>query len=248
MFRAANYPQMLAKRAEALRNRLNAEEKCNLARDMGASLDQPNLRDVERMLAEEIIQKLVEDEVIAVRAAIAEAVAGSPHLPGQIAKKLAADISEVAIPVLELSPVLEEKVLEDVINSGIPDKINAIAGRDFVSENLCRRIVASGRKGAVVRLLNNPGADITDHTMVTIVRVYGDDSHVEEAVIARGDLPESVIESLQKLTEAHVGAFIQRYFNLPEHMVDIEKGRQLLERKEDRRDNSSWWDSHRGAV
>lgn len=248
MFHAANYPKALAKRAEALRARLNADEKCALARDMGCSLDQPDLSQTERLLAEEIILKLVEDEIITVRAAIAEAVAGSPHLPGRIAKKLAEDISEVAIPVLELSPVLEEKVLEDVMKSGIPDKISAIARREIVSENICRRIVASGRKGAVVHLLKNPGANISNQTMITIVRVYGDDQRVEQAVIDRGDLPEEVLNALRKLTEAHVSAFVQRYFNLPEHMLDIEKGRVLLSRKSDRRDNSGWWDNKKGVV
>ena len=153
MFRAANYPKALAKRAEALRERMNADEKTALAHDMGASLSQPNLSDTERVLAEQIIMKLVEDEVITVRAAIAESVAGSPHLPGPIAKKLAEDISEVAIPILELSPVLEEKILENIINSGISDKICAVARRELVSENICRRIVASGKKSAVVHLL-----------------------------------------------------------------------------------------------
>ncbi len=248
MFRAANYPKALAKRAEALRERLNIEQKCALAHDMGCALDQPNISDTERILAEDIIMKLVDDEIIAVRTAISEAVAGSPHLPGRIAKKLAQDISEVAIPVLELSPVLEEKILEEIINSGIPDKIRAVAGRELVSENICRRIVASGRKGAVVRMLKNPGAEITDNTMVTIVRVYGDDQKVEQAVFDRGALSEDVLDALRNLAEAHVSAFIQRYFNLPEHMVDIEKGRKLMENQDERRESSGWWDNKKGAV
>ncbi|SCA56396.1 hypothetical protein MTBPR1_20244 [Candidatus Terasakiella magnetica] len=248
MFSSNKTATTLANRAQALRDRMDAKEKCALARDMGQALDQENLNDTQRTLAEDIISKLVEDEMVQVRAAIAEAVAGSPHLPGRIARKLAEDIAEVSIPVLALSPALEEKLLDDVINSGVAEKITAIAGRDNVSAHICCQIVASGRKGAVVRLLNNPGADISDHTMVTIVRVYGDDKKIEQAVFDRGELSNEVMETLRDLSEAHVSAFIQRYFNLPEHMVDVDRGRNLLERNQNDRRNSNWWDSKQGVL
>jgi len=240
--------QNLAKRASALRQRMDASERSALAQDIGVVYNQSELSISERSLAEIIIKKLVEDKIIAVRVAIAEAVSGSPHLPGTIARKLAQDIAEVAIPVLELSPTMEEHFLEEIINKGIPEKVRAIAGRECVSSNLCRRIVASGQKPAVERLLNNPGAEITDYTLVTIVRIYGEDQKIEQAVLNRSDLPESVLDSLRLLTEAHVKAFIQRYFNLPEHIVDVKRGKDLLDRNTSERRTSNWWDSKSGAV
>jgi len=251
MFRTSPTTQTLSKRAAALRARMNEKHRIDLARDMGTALNEPNLSETERAIAQEIVAKLVEDEITSVRAAIAEAVAGSPHLPGTIAKKLAQDIAEVAIPILSLSPVLKEKVLEDIIESGAADKIRAIAGREIVSPNICRRIVASGKKGAVIRLLENPGASLTNQTMVTIVRVYGDDQNVEKAVLDRGELPDEVVNALCELVEAHVVAFVQRYFNLPEHVVNVQKGRNLLKGIKTKRrasDDDTWWDTKKGAV
>jgi len=248
MFGSTNTARTLSKRAKALRERMNANQRCKLAQEIGVAYEKEGMSDTERTLAEEIIVRLVEDEIVKVRSAISEAVAGSPHLPGRIARKLAQDIAEVSVPVLELSPNLEERFLEDIVKSGITEKISAVANRKEVSANLSRHIVASGRKGAVVRLLKNRGAEITDHTMVTIVRVYCDDARVEKAVFDRDTLSDDVIETLRELTEAHVTAFIQRYFNLPEHMVDVDRGRKLMEREEDDRRSSNWWDNKQGAV
>ncbi|MDV7339837.1 DUF2336 domain-containing protein [Terasakiella sp. A23] len=251
MFSTTPTTQTLSKRAAALRERMNEQHRVDLARDMGTALNEPDLSATERTIAQEIVAKLVEDEITNVRAAIAEAVAGSPHLPGTIASKLAHDISEVAIPVLSLSPVLEDRVLEDIIDSGATDKIRAIAGREIVSPNICRRIVASGKKGAVIRLLENPGASLTNQTMITIVRVYGDDQNVEKAVLDRGELPDEVVSALCELVEAHVVAFVQRYFNLPEHVVNVQKGRNLLKGIKTKRraiDNKNWWDTKKGVI
>ena len=84
--------------------------------------------------------------------------------------------------------------------------------------------------------------------MITIVRVYGDDKRVEEAVFDRGELPDEVIDALCELVEAHVITFVQRYFNLPEHIVDIQKGRNMLKGMKEKRRSSDWWDQKEGVV
>jgi uncharacterized protein (DUF2336 family) len=238
----------LAKRAESLRKRMDFVERRALAYDIGVVYNQSDLGETERAIAETIIQKLIEDEIVSVRAAIAQAVAGSPHLPGSIARKLALDIAEVAVPVLELSKKLEDQFLEEIIKRNLPEKIKAIAGREVVSPNLCRRIVATAHPQAVERLVRNPGAEITDYTMTTIVRIFGQDPKIEQAVLDRGELPETVLESLRLLTENHVATFIQRYFNLPERMIDIQRGKDLMERKTEERRNSNWWNPKAGVI
>ncbi|NVK18652.1 MAG: DUF2336 domain-containing protein [Methylocystaceae bacterium] len=251
MFNAATSAQKLVKRANALRQRINAKNRIDLAHDIGATYCDASLSKNERQIAQEIVAKLIHDGISSVRAAISQAVATSPHLPRDLAEKLAQDIDEIAIPMLELSPVLNDKLLEAIIESGATDKMNAIARREIVSANLCRRIVATGRKTPVIQLLQNPGAKITNHTMVTIVRVYGDDELVEKAVLDRGELPDEVINNLCELTEAHVVSFVQRYFNLPEHVVNVQKGRNLLKTVKTTSQTTptdDWWDTSKGAV
>jgi uncharacterized protein (DUF2336 family) len=248
MFKSANVAQNLAKRAQSLRERMNEKHRIALAQDIGDTLNQEELNINERSLALEIVAKLVEDEIEEVRAAIAQSVAGSPHLPSNIAKKMARDINLVAIPVLKLSPVLEEKFLEEIIARRETEKVRAVAARDQLTQNLSRRIVASGKKGAVVELLRNQGADISNQTLTTIIRVYGDDRHIEKAVLDRGQLPDEVVNALCELVETHVVTFVQRYFNLPEHIINVQKGRNLLKNVKEKRHSSDWWDTKKGAV
>jgi len=224
---------------------MDSAQRCRLADEMAHIFNHDGLNKRERHLAEEIVANLIDDEVETVRLAIAVAVGTSPHLPIELAHKLAHDISVISIPVLKLSPVLEDHFLEDVLKTGVVEKMLAIAQRHNVSAQVCRRIVSMGRKEPVLRLLENKGAKINDHTMITIVRVYGDDEMVEQEIFNRGDLSDDVLTTLQNLSEAHVSDFIQKYFKIPGHVMDVERGRNLLDginRK------PTWWNSKQGPI
>lgn len=224
---------------------MDSAQRCGLANDMAYIFDHNGLNERERYLAEEIIANLIDDEVESVRLSIAVAVGTSPYLPVELAHKLARDISAISLPVLKLSPVLEDRFLEDVLKTGIVDKMLAIAERHNVSAQVCRRIVSMGRKEPVLRLLENKGAKINDHTMITIIRVYGDDKTVEQAIFDRGELSDDVLATLQNLSEAHVSNFIQKYFKIPGHVMDVERGRDLLEGVNRK---PTWWNSKQGPI
>ncbi|WP_417795670.1 DUF2336 domain-containing protein [Terasakiella pusilla] len=251
MLRAVSPLQTLTKCASALRERKNIKNRVTLATEIGSTLDATGLSSNERLIAQQIVAKLIEDEIEEVRRAIALSVAHSPHLPAELAEKLAQDIADISIPVLKLSPALEDLFLEEIIDSGAIDRMKAIACRQNLSKNLCRRIVAMGKKGPVLTLLENPSAQITNHTLTTIIRVYGDDGQIEQAVLDRGELPDDVINELCELTETHVSSFIERYFKLPKPVVDVQKGRNLLKTVKTNQitnDPSDWWDTKTGAV
>lgn len=224
---------------------MDSAQRCGLANDMAHIFDHNDLNERERYLAEEIIANLIDDEVESVRLSIAVAVGTSPHLPVELAHKLARDISAISLPVLKLSPVLEDRFLEDVLKTGVVDKMLAIAERHNVSAQVCRRIVSMGRKEPVLRLLANKGAEINDHTMITIVRVYGDDEKVEQAIFDRGELSDDVLATLRNLSEAHVSDFIQKYFKIPGHVMDVERGRDLLDGLNRK---PAWWNSKQGPI
>ncbi len=241
MFGSSKATQALAQRAKALRERKDAQHRCALAKEMGDAFGDASLTQSERKLALDIIKKLVTDEISSVRAATAQAVAASPYLPKSVAARLAQDISEVSLPVLELSPVLEEWLLEEIVKSGVAEKIRAVAKRENVSPNLCRHIIASGRKGAVICLLNNKGAQITDQSMVNIVRVYGDDEYVEEAIVARGALSEDVLKNLRDAAESHVHAFIKRHFKLTDQVSESFRPKKITDKADKIPHTGHWW-------
>ncbi|WP_419798306.1 MAG: DUF2336 domain-containing protein [Terasakiella sp.] len=224
---------------------MDSAQRCSLADEMAYIFDHDSLNERERHLAEEIIADLINDEVESVRLAIAVAVGTSPHLPVELAHKLACDISAISLPILKLSPVLEDRFLEGILKTGVVEKMLAIAERHNVSAQVCRRIVSMGRKEPVLCLLANKGAEINDHTMITIVRVYGDDEKMEQAIFDRGELSDDVLATLRNLSEAHVSDFIQKYFKIPGHVMDVERGRDLLDGLNRK---PAWWNSKQGPI
>lgn len=230
--------ESLHKCALALRAQKNIKNRITLAREIGPALDTAGLSTSERLIAQQIIATLIDDETEDVRRAIAHCVAQSPHLPPELAEKLALDIADISIPVLKLSPALTERFLEQVIDSGAIDRMKAIAMRQNLSKNLCRRLVAMGKKGPVLTLLGNPSARITDYTLTTIIRVYGDDGQVEQAVFDRGALPDDVIIAIRSLTENHVRTFIERHLHMTTPVPSPSSSHT----------NNDWWDTKSGAV
>lgn len=248
MFKSERTANTLAKRAAALKARMSEDDRCALAADLGDIIDQDETQEQERLIALEIITKLLNDKIERVRAAMAQSIAESPHLPPATAAQIARDINSVALPVLELSPSLTDQVLEEIILSGTTEKIVAIAKRHSLSHRLTQQIVASGRTPAVKALLDNTHISLEDQTLTTIIRVYSDDQKIEHSLLNRGELPDTVVNTLYTLTEAHVTTFIKRYFNLPERVIAVQKGRNLLKEVPNEPAPNAWWDTKKGVV
>jgi len=246
MFKSSQSSEKLVKRAAALKARMSPKERCALAVDIGQFLDDQNNQDQEREIALAIVEKLVSDETERVRVAISQAIAHNAQIPRALAEQLARDINDVAIPVLELSPTLTERFLEEIILSGSTEKIVAISRRKDLSSRLAHQIVSSGRTKAVRSLLDNLDVSLDNQTLITVVRVYGDDPKTEEALFNRDDLPTDVINALYTFTEAHVATFLRRYFNLSDSLLALPGSDESA--KKSSLETRPWWDTKKGAV
>ncbi len=189
-------------------------EKVGVARVMGELLN-AELAPAEREAAEAIVQDLCADTVETVRIALARSVAASPHLPRALAERLAADIGEVSIPVLQLSPVLTDEVLTVIVAGGTPGQVEATARRDGLSEAVSEAIVERRHLPAVTMLVRNKTARIAPDTWAKAIDRYGDDADFARSAETRGGLPGPVAEKLIEAASAHVRAFLVRYLNVP---------------------------------
>ena len=107
----------LARNLERLRTESSADSRRAVAAEIGARFRGGTLSERERALASEIFRILVRDTEIMVRKAMAESLAASPLVPGDIAVALARDLNEVAVPVLEHSDVLSDDDLIAIIRA-----------------------------------------------------------------------------------------------------------------------------------
>jgi len=208
----------LSQAANSMGGGASAAQRAEIASSVGTILDE-DLSVQERLIALEIVEALANDKVDEVRRSVSEKVADSPFLPLAIARKLATDIASVALPVLELSPILTDDILIEVVESGIIETVEAVAKRSQVSAAVSGAIVETGHAGPITQLIRNNGAEISEGSFFKALENHGKLPEIGKAVIARGEVPARVLQAIETLVEAHIVAYVQRHFNLPEEVV-----------------------------
>lgn len=158
--------------------------------------------------AEVALAALADDPSPLVRCAIAEEIAGRADAPRQIAVALAADQSNIAAPLLRLSPALADADLIDAAIVGDAAAHLAVAQRRTVSASVCAALVEIGCREAIVALLDNPGADVPRSALGRAVERFEADAPVREALLARADLEPALRARLVDVTASALRDFV----------------------------------------
>ena len=168
--------------------------------------------------AEGAMIMLLDDPSPLVRRAMAEAFASAEKAPQIVVHALAADQSDVALPVLAQSPLLLEDDLVDLIATGHPDVQIAIAGRPQLPRTLAAAIAEVGVAEACLALLENLDSDIAPFSMDRIIERFGHLAPIRENLLAREDLPIAMRQALlSKLSQTLAGFVAARQWLGPEH-------------------------------
>jgi uncharacterized protein (DUF2336 family) len=174
--------------------------RCTLAGDLGGDSQQE---------AESALTLVLDDPAISVRAALAWELALSDKAPRHLVLGLAHDLPEAAALVLARSPQLADADLVECARHGEPLTHLAIASRLSVPGKVSAALAASAGPKALIALLQNAGAEISDETLRTILSRNEDDPSVREALHARSDLPVDVRQRLITLVSADLLGFVQ---------------------------------------
>jgi len=137
-----------------------------------------------------ILEKLARDQIIKVRQVIANTLKDVANAPHDIIKQLAMDAeSLVATPILELSPVLtDEDLLEIIKSSPASNSLTAISGRSSVAESVSEAIVGTNDKKAVTALLANSSAQIREETLDGLIEQSRNVNAWQEPLVRRPKL------------------------------------------------------------
>jgi uncharacterized protein (DUF2336 family) len=162
---------LLAKDQDAgVRERV-ARKICRLAPDLSKE-DRAHIRE----LTLDVIAILAGDRTARIRQIVAEALKDLTDVPALVIQGLARDVEiRVSAPVLEHSPLLDDAILIEIINSKpIQGALSAIARRRRLGAKLSDALVATAvsvPEGAVavVLLLRNQAAEIDAATMDRIL-------------------------------------------------------------------------------
>lgn len=158
---------------ELLTDDKDDDVRVELARKIGRMM--PDLGEGEKAALREsaikVLEKLASDSLPKVRASLAQAIKSSDNVPKAVVDKLARDLEDiVSVPVLEFSPLLNERDLREIIAAGASSKaLAAIAGREEVAEDVSADISATLDIPALSTLLTNENAQIREDTLDEII-------------------------------------------------------------------------------
>lgn len=186
--------QVLSRDTEQGVRRVLARKLASLA----PTLD-PAATERHRRVTWDTLCRLVEDDAVPVRLAVAELVAEQPDVPRALILRLARDIAmAVAEPVLRGSPLLGESDLLSLIAAPpAPGTLCAIARRPNLPEAPSDAIAARADPPSVAALLANATARLREATLLAIAHRCGDQAAWQAALVRRPALSEAVIRSLQ---------------------------------------------------
>jgi len=167
--------------------------------------------------ANSALARLIQDEAVRVRAAIADVVKNMPEAPRELILRLAHDTEvNVSEPVIRLSPQLTDADLLALLNDA-PSAATAtmVARRAGLSETLSDAIVTGADNAAIAALLDNPSSAIREETLDSLIARAA--AHVEwhEPLVRRPHLSAHAARALADIVADHLLDQLARRADLP---------------------------------
>lgn len=176
----------------------DSEARATAAHKLCRRIDQ-GLSDEDRAAATEVLRLMSLDAAELVRRALAVTLKNSPHLPRDVALRLARDVDNVALPVLNFSPVFTDEDLAEIVRVSGELKQLAVARREALSEVVTDALAAHGGEQALRTACANDNAAFSEAALATIMRRFEQSEAVTVAMAYRKALPPSISERLVAL-------------------------------------------------
>ncbi|MFT6508730.1 MAG: hypothetical protein ACJAVO_000211 [Parvibaculaceae bacterium] len=187
------------------------EVRTELARKIARLLPdmQTQERDVIRERALSMLQRLADDKMTNVRAALSDTLKDSDLIPRSLAQKLAKDGSSiVCLPVLEYSPLLsDDDLIEVIAGSTAEGAIEKVARRENVSPNVSEAVAASLDVAAIAALLVNKNAQMREETLDKIIDQAETVEGLHQPLVLKSDLS---LRAVRRISSFVVRALVEQ--------------------------------------
>jgi len=196
---------------------------------IASNYEREELGEKERKIAEQIFRLLLKDTEVKVRSALAHNLKNSTEIPRDIVIAMAYDVTEVSLPILECSQVLDDSDLLDIIHSTKENKkFLAISKRNIISEIISDTLVSKGNDEVIDSLINNDGAEISENIFSELIDDYKENPVFMETLTARARLPIGVVEKLVNVVSDSLADTLKERYKLPGESIkkEVEKGRE----------------------
>ena len=198
------------------------DERAAAAHKLCRSMDRDDLDDQDRAAAQKILRVMAEDAAELVRRAMAVTLKSSDLIPRDVARRLAADVDSIALPIIGSSPVFTDEDLIEIVRAGSGVRQTAVAARPRVSRDVAEAVAEVGSEGAVRTLASNDNADMSEQALNRAVDRFGQSGEVVAALAYRLVLPLHVTERLIELaSEAVREHLVSRHAIAPETAIRL---------------------------
>lgn len=193
----------------------SADARVNVLEKISSHYASKSFHEREFMFAEQIFRLLMKDTEVKVRQALANRVKNNPDIPRDIVLHLAKDVEQVASPVLEVSQVLSDADLIQIIESsrGV-GKLIAISKRDRVSDRVSHALVETHYPQVVKTLLDNENATISDQDYSTILNDFSHEEVITHTLASREHLPFHIVEKLIHHVSENLAAQLEEKYQI----------------------------------
>lgn len=147
------------------------------------------------------LARLVADEAVRVRSAIADVVKDMPAAPRELILRLAHDSAlPVAEPVIRLSPLLtDEDLLALLAEQPRPELVAAMARRTGLAPSVADAIAATADSATIVALLENGSAAIRESTLDALVARAASERAWHAPLVRRPSLSSRAARALSEI-------------------------------------------------
>ncbi|KIZ33655.1 MULTISPECIES: DUF2336 domain-containing protein [Rhodopseudomonas] len=194
-----------------------ASERAEATRSLARAWLVSDLSEDDRAAAEGALLMLLDDRSPLVRQAMAEVFARSVDAPAAIVRALSTDQAQVALPVLEHSPLLIDADLVDIVATGECATQCAIARRARLPASVCAAIAEVGSPAAALELIENPHAELAPFSWDRIVERHGHLAAIRESMLVLEDLPPATrLALIAKLSDTLAQFVVARRWLSPD--------------------------------
>ncbi|MGQ9365782.1 DUF2336 domain-containing protein [Azospirillum sp. ST 5-10] len=184
-----------------------ARKLCRLLPDLP-----PDGRETVTGVAFRALERLANDHVTQVRAALATAIKDVACAPPAVARRLAHDVERcVAEPILHRCATLtDDDLLAVIASQPAAWRLAAIAGRRTVSGPVSEAIAATGDGAAAGVLLDNDGAIIPEPALERLVEASAEQRFLQAGLARRAALPRRLALRLAGFVDRSVLDLLRR--------------------------------------
>lgn len=196
------------------------EVRCELARKIARLAPDlgPGEKDQVYKLTVEILDTLAHDELPRVRQIVSEEIKRSDSIPRNIVEYLARDVElVVSAPVLQYSPLLNDRELLEIIESDpIQGALAVISKRERVPPPVADAIAGRGDESAIAALLANPSAQIREETLDSLLDRAPQAPSWHKPLVERPELSLNVVRRIAKFVALALLRVLDDRNDLPE--------------------------------